>query len=89
MLRWRVIAVLEAGRPYPVGETLIHQVADAADLQATQTEIRKALQYLSDKSFVELTAPRDGHWEARLLPAGVDYFEGNAEDDPGITRPPR
>ena len=89
MIRWRILAVLNAGRPYPVGETLIADVLTDVDLQTTQSDIRNALQYLADKGFCELTSPPVNHWEARLLPRGVDFVEYNLPDEPGIIRPPR
>lgn len=89
MTRYRVLAILDVGRPFPVGETLIAKVLNDIDLQATQTDIRRAMQYLADKGLIELSSPRDRHWEARLLPDGVDYVEGHRDDDPGILRPPR
>lgn len=88
MIRYRILKVLDAGRPYPVGEGLLVEVLGDLDLQATAHEIRRALQYLADKSFVEVAEPRGmQHWEARLLPAGVDYLEDPHAVDPGIARP--
>lgn len=89
MTRYRILAILDVSRPYPVGETVLANVLSDVDLQATQSDIRRAMQYLADKKLIELNAPRDRHWEARLLPDGVDYVEGHRADDPGILRPPR
>jgi len=86
MIRYRILKTLDAGRPYPVGDGLLVEVLVDADLNVTQHEIRKALQYLNDKSFVKLD-DKGTHWEARLLPAGVDYVENPSVVDMGITRP--
>ncbi len=88
MIRYRILKVLDAGRPYPVGEGLLVEVLVDADLNVTQNEIRKALQYLEDKGYLKLKQPDNAaHWEARLLPQGVDYLENPSHDDSGITRP--
>lgn len=88
MTRYRVLAILNAGNPYPVGEGLIAQVLDDCDLQPTPDGIRRSLQYLADKGLVSLDMTSEPHWQARLLPAGVDYLEDPRASDPGIARPP-
>lgn len=88
MVRYRILKILDAGRPHPVGEGLISEVLVDADLSVSPNSIRKALQYLADKGYVHLSEPRGAsHWEARLLPKGVDYIEDDASEDPGIARP--
>jgi len=87
MIRYRVIAILDAGRPYPVGESMLLDVLTDADLAATQDDVRKALQYLCDKGFVEIEINERKVWESRLLPDGVDYLENKNIDEPGIARP--
>lgn len=86
MIRYRVLAILQAGYPFPTGEGLIADVLVDADLQATQTDIRKALTYLADKDYLELTTKLD-HWEAKLTSEGVDYLENRDMKDVGIARP--
>lgn len=88
MIRYRILKILDAGRPYPVGEGLLVEVLADADLRVTQHESRKALQYLSDKGYLAITEPPGGaYWEARLLPPGIDYLENPNTDDQGIARP--
>lgn len=90
MVRYRILKILDAGRPLPVGEGLIGSILIDADLDATESDVRKALQYLEDKGFVEIEMPKRGinsHWSARLLPTGVDYIENAHIDEPGIARP--
>jgi len=92
LLRYRILAILHISGTIPVGETLFLTILSDLpdeDLDVTPDELRRALRYLADKAYIELEAPRDRHWKARLLPRGVDYIERNLEDDPGITRPPR
>lgn len=88
MVRYRILKILDAGYPYPVGEGLMVEVLADADLRVTQMEARKALQYLSDKGYVSIEEPKGGaHWEAQLLPKGVDYIQNPDLDDDGIARP--
>jgi len=86
MVRYRVLKILDAGRPLPVGEGLIKDILGDADLEATSQDIKKALQYLCDKNFVEIKK-MPGYWEARLLPFGVDYLENPDIEETGIARP--
>lgn len=87
MVRYRILRILEAGRPLPVGEGLISQCLDDQDLQPTLQGIRRALQYLADKGYCELDTESETHWQARLLPPGVDFLEDPRAADPGIARP--
>lgn len=88
MVRYRILKVLDAGRPYPVGEGLLVEVLGDADLRVTQHEIRRALQYLCDKGFLEVKeVDISRHWEARLLPPGIDYLENPMAQSRGIARP--
>jgi len=88
MVRYRILKVLDAGRPYPVGEGLLVEVLGDADLRVTQHEIRRALQYLADKKFLQVKEVSVGqHWEARLLPPGIDYLENPTAESRGIARP--
>lgn len=86
MIRYRILKVLDVGRPYPVGDGLLVDVLVDADLNVTQLETRRALQYLCDKGYVEIK-DQNTHWEARLLPKGVDYIENPHIKDDGISRP--
>ena len=86
MIRYRILAILDAGRPLPVGESLILDILIDADLDATMNDVRRALQYLNDKRFVEIVK-HPTHWDARLLPDGIDYLEDSDARDVGIVRP--
>ena len=92
MARWRLLRILYSGLPYPVGETLILEVLNDADLAMTVTQVRSGLRYLADKGYVDVkdvTVRHEGtHLEARLLPKGVDFVEYSVPDeDPGVARP--
>ena len=86
MIRYRLLKILDAGRPTPLGEGLIKQVLVDVDLGASLQDVRKAMQYLSDKKFLAITQERD-YWLARLLPTGVDFLENPDASDNGISKP--
>jgi len=86
MIRYRLLKVLDASRPNPLGEGLIKQVLVDVDLDASLQDVRKAMQYLEDKKFIEVTHELS-HWLGRLLPDGVDFLESPDATDNGISKP--
>lgn len=90
MARWRILRILYTSRPLPVGDGLIAEVMSDVDLNMSLTEIRSAIQYLSDRGYVQFQYVRnsDGeYWEASLSSSGVDFVEFNAPNDHGVSRP--
>ncbi len=91
MIRWRIMKTLDIGRPLPIGEGLMLEVINDADLELTITSLKRALQYLEGKDYINLKTiktPGDhDHVEISLSSKGIDFVEGSIEDDPGITRP--
>jgi len=86
MIRYRLLKILDAGGSLPVGEGLIKQILVDADLAASQSDVRRAMQYLADKSYIEIKKGSQ-YWDARLLPVGVDYLDDHSVVDSGIARP--
>lgn len=86
-LRWRILKVLDAGRPQRVGERLILSVLCDADLQVTPRELRRELDYLRDHQLVELEGERSPDWKAALTGQGVDVVGYDAEAPAGVARP--
>ncbi len=87
MIRYRILKILDAGRPSAVGEGLIRDVLTDVDLGASANDVRRALQYLDDKGYVELKESKRKPWNGRLLPKGIDYLEDVDQEDAGIARP--
>jgi hypothetical protein len=54
---------------------------------ATPLELRRELDYLSDRKLVELRKEPTGRWFADLTRYGVDICEYNIDCEPGIARP--
>ena len=91
MIRWRIMKTLDIGRPLPLGEGLIMECINDADLEMGITSLKRALQYLEGKGYINIKPvkiPGDhDHDEISLTSKGIDFVEGSIEDDPSITRP--
>ncbi|MBN3250546.1 hypothetical protein AB6D34_04880 [Pectobacterium brasiliense] len=86
-LRWSLLVALNKTRPYTASETLLLDIALAIYLDTTPLELRRELDYLSDRKMVELTKRPSGDWFADLTRLGVDIVEYTVECGPGIARP--
>lgn len=85
--RWRVIKVLDAGRPEPVSEMIVLQVLHDATLPITPHGLRRELDYLEDRGLVTIKGRHGPVWSAELTHLGVDVVEYTVECLPGIARP--
>lgn len=86
-MRWRVLCVLQAGRPLPVSEDIIQRALEDASMRITPSNLRRELDYLEDRKLVVLKG-RDGPvWSAELTHYGVDVVEYTVDVFPGIARP--
>lgn len=85
--RWRILKVLDAGRPLPVSEIVILQVLQDAALPITPSALRRELDYLADRRLVELSGLGSPVWSADLTRYGVDVVEYTIDCLPGIARP--
>lgn len=86
-VRWRILKVLDAGRPDPVSEVIILQVLQDAALMATPHALRRELDYLADRKLVIVGARHTPVWTADLTFYGVDVVEYTVDCLPGIARP--
>jgi hypothetical protein len=85
--RWRVLRVLDAGRPIAVSETIVWRVLADIKLALTLNALRRELSYLRDRGLVEIEGEDNDTWFARLTASGVDVVEYTAPAPPGIARP--
>lgn len=85
--RWRILKVLDAGRPLPVSEVVILQVLQDAALPITPSALRRELDYLEDRKLVILSGRDSPVWSGELTHYGVDVVEYTIECLPGIARP--
>jgi len=87
--RWRILRILDAGRPSPVSESTILLALNDAKLSLTAAELRRELDYLDDRKLVRLVDQDTACWGAELTHYGVDVVEYTIACLPGIARPPK
>jgi hypothetical protein len=85
--RWRMLRVIDAGRPIAVSEQLVWRVLADIKLPFSLNAVRRELTYLRDLGLVELDGEEAEVWLARLTAAGVDVVEYNQTVPAGIARP--
>ena len=85
--RWRILKTLDSGRPYKVVESLMHRVIADSHLPSDREDLRRELDYLSDKGLLDLDRSNRDEWAAELTAKGVDVVEYSIDAPPGIARP--
>ena len=85
--RWRILRVLDAGRPIAVLETIIWRVLADIKLSLSLMAVRRELSYLRDLGLVEIDGEDADTWYAKLTAAGVDVVEYTAPAPAGVARP--
>lgn len=85
--RWRILQVLNAGRPLPVSEAITFRALQDASLPVTPHALRRELDYLEERLLVKITGRNSPTWCAELTRLGVDVVEYTVDCHPGIARP--
>jgi hypothetical protein len=85
--RWRVLRVVDAGRPIAVSEQIIWRVLADIKLSLSLNSVRRELSYLRDLGLLELEGEDDETWFAKLTASGVDVVEYNFPSPAGVARP--
>jgi hypothetical protein len=85
--RWRILRVLDAGRPIAVSETIVWRVLADIKLPLSLNTLRRELSYLKDLGLLEVEGAENDTWYARLTAAGVDVVEYTIAAPAGIARP--
>jgi hypothetical protein len=86
-MRWIVLLTLHNASPIGAWEELILSTVQGMYPDATAHEVRRQLDYLSDRALVSLKKEPSGRWFADLTRDGTDVAEYTVECDPGIARP--
>lgn len=86
-MRWVVLLALNNARPLGAMESVVLAVVQAVYPDASPLELRKELDYLSDRELIKLVKRPDGPWHADLTRFGVDVVEYTVDCQPGIARP--
>lgn len=85
--RWRMLRVIDAGRPIAVSEQIIWRVLTDIKLVLSLNAVRRELAYLRDLGLVELEGEGQETWFAKLTANGVDVVEYNFPSPAGVARP--
>lgn len=85
--RWRMLRVIDAGRPIAVSEQIIWRVLSDIKLVLSLNAVRRELAYLRDLRLVELEGEGSETWFAKLTANGVDVVEYNFPSPAGVARP--
>jgi hypothetical protein len=86
-MRWDLLLTLNNAQPYGAYEEMLHSVVQATFADATQHEVRVALDYLHDRRLIDVKKLPEGRWHAELTRHGVDLVEYEVDCEPGIARP--
>lgn len=86
-LRWLLLMALYNARPTDLVEGVLLMTAQAMFPDCTPIEIRRELDYLSDRKLVELRKDPAGPWWGNLTRYGTDIAEYTIDCEPGIARP--
>jgi DNA-binding transcriptional ArsR family regulator len=85
--RWRMLRVVDAGRPIAVSEQIIWRVLADIKLSLSLNTVRRELSYLRDLGLLELEGEDSETWFAKLTASGVDVVEYNFPSPAGVARP--
>jgi hypothetical protein len=85
--RWRMLRVVDAGRPIAVSEQIIWRVLADIKLSLSLNTVRRELTYLRDLGLLELEGETGETWFAKLTASGVDVVEYNFPSPAGLARP--
>jgi hypothetical protein len=85
--RWRILRVLDAGRPIAVSENIIWRVLHDIRLPMSVSSVRREVDYLRDLGLVEIEGEGTETWFAKLAAQGVDVVEYTVNAPAGVARP--
>lgn len=86
-IRWQLVSILNKARPHTASEQFLLDVLRQLYPDITGIELRRELDYLSDRKLVQLNKQPVGLWFADLSRLGVDLAEYTIACQPGIARP--
>src|ERR1700720_1403251 len=85
--RWRMLRVVDAGRPVAVSEQIIWRVLTDIKISLSLNQLRRELSYLHGLRLIELEGQDCDIWFANLTAQGVDVVEYTVKAPAGIARP--
>ena len=85
--RWRILRVLDAGRPIAVSENIVWRVLHDIRLPMSVNSVRREITYLRDLALLEIEGEGTEVWFAKLTAQGVDVVEYTLDAPAGVARP--
>lgn len=86
-MRWNILLTLNNARPMGAYEELILSTVQSIYPDTTALELRREIDYLADRSLVDLRKEPSGRWFADLTRYGIDVAEYTVDCQPGVARP--
>lgn len=86
-MRWYLLISLQAASPVGASEMLLLSTMQGIYPDVTPLELRRQLDYLSDRGLVAVVKEPNGRWSADLTRHGTDICEYTIDCEPGIARP--
>jgi Fe2+ or Zn2+ uptake regulation protein len=85
--RWRILRVLDAGRPIPVSENIVWRVLHDIRMPMSASTVRREIDYLRTLGLIEVEGEDTETWFAKLTANGVDVVEYTLVAPAGVARP--
>jgi len=60
-------------------ESVLTMLKEMGHSRLTSQSVREHFEYLKDRKFIEITSKHRVFWNAKLLPTGIDFLEGNTD----------
>ena len=87
--RWKMLRIVDAGRPVGVNEGVIARVLADESSHFTRDDLRRELAYLEQLGLIEVGGQEEAEWFVKTTARGVDVVEYTAPAPAGIARPSR
>jgi hypothetical protein len=85
--RWRILRVLDAGRPIAVSENIVWRVLHNIRLPMSISSVRREIDYLRNLGLAEVEGEDTETWFSKLTARGVDVVEYTIGAPAGVARP--
>jgi len=88
-IRWYLLRATDVSRPQGIYVEAMLPIIQSVYGDSTEHELRRELDYLRDRSLVEITRDGMDRWYVELTRHGIDLVEYTTVVEPGIARPRR
>ncbi len=86
-IRWYILLTLNNARPEGAYEEVILTTVQGIYRDSTAQEVRRELDYLTDRKLAQVKREPSGRWFADVTRYGVDIVEYTVDCEAGIARP--